>query len=152
MKRILQKYFRKHLIKKVFYSLVIIFFIIVSFLFLPIPDSIKRTVFPFLAALSIIFFLLGVVLVVLTLKRRVKGKLKKFLILTGFSAAGFFIGVILHNFLYALAVITLQITLLHYLFEVLHVIFFIFATIVCPLTFLVGVIGSTVLFTKQAKK
>lgn len=100
----------------------------------------------------IIFSLLGGVLIFLTTKEKVKGILRKFLILTGSSAAGFFVGVLLHNLFYAAAVLTNHILVLRYLFEILHTIFFFIAIPLCPLGFLIGVLGSVTLFVKKRKK
>jgi len=80
-----------------------------------------------------------------------EGKLKKFLILTGISAAGFFVSVLLHNFFYGLGVMARQIVVLSCLLEILHVLFFIIAIFICPLGFLIGVAGSVVLFIKREK-
>jgi hypothetical protein len=74
--------------------------------------------------------------------------LKKFLILTGASFVGFFISVVLHNFLYAATEITKEIAVLPYIFEALHILFFFLAVLVCPAGFLVGAVGSIVLFVK----
>ena len=137
------------MIPVIFWALVGIFGVIISIFVIPaVRELFKGPQFllPF-----IIFSILGGVLVFLTLKKKVKGKLKKFLILTGASAAGFFIGIFLHNFLYAAAVLTSHIVVLHYLFEVLHTIFFFIAVPLCPLGFLIGVVGSVVFFIKQKK-
>lgn len=100
----------------------------------------------------IIFSILGGVLLFLTKKEKVKGRLRKFLILTGASATGFFISVFLHNFLYAAAILTSQITLLRYLFEVLHTVFFFIAVPLCPLGFLIGAVGSIVILIKKRRR
>src|SRR3989344_1894539 len=43
------------------------------------------------------FFILGGILIFLVLKNKISGKLKTFLLLTGFAAVGFLIFAILHN-------------------------------------------------------
>jgi len=109
---------------------------------------------PFLIISGTIFFSLGVALIVLTVKEKVAGMVKKFLILTGASAAGFFISFLLHNFIYGLFI--------HFFGEGFwdrigpggdEPFFFIMAIFVCPIGFLVGVVGSIVLAikSKQAK-
>lgn len=138
------------MIPVIFWALVGIFGVIVSIFVIPVVRELfkgPQFLLPF-----IIFSILGGVLVFLTLKKKVKGKLKKFLILTGASAAGFFIGIFLHNFLYAAAVLTSHIAVLHYLFEVLHAIFFFLAILVCPIGFLVGAVGSAVLLLSKKSK
>ena len=97
----------------------------------------------------IVFSLLGLALTFLTVREKIEGKLKKFLILVGVSSAGFFISVFLHNAFYALGIIASQIIVLRYLMEALNVAFFIIAIFLCPLSFLVGVVGSIVLFIKR---
>ena len=91
----------------------------------------------------------------LTLVQKVEGKLKKFLILTGASAAGFFVFVLLYDIFSdifcALDQITSHIAILSYLMEAFEVIFFFIATIACPIGFLVGAIGTIVMFNKKRK-
>jgi hypothetical protein len=99
-----------------------------------------------------IFFILGGLLTYFTFKEKIKGKLKKFFLLTGISALGFFACIILHNFFYALAEISGGIIILPYLMEFLHAAFFLIGIIVCPLGYLVGLIGSFVLILKGGKK
>lgn len=133
-----------------FYVLVGIFILIVSMFFLPVVRELfkgPQFLLPF-----IVFSLLGMALMFLTLKKKVKGKLKKFLILTGASSAGFLVSISLHNFLYGAAILVSNIEVLKYFFEALHVAFFIIAIFVCPLGFLIGVAGSVALFTKKRKE
>lgn len=141
---------KKSLIPAIFYALIGVFLVIVSVFFIPAVGELIEGSLLFLSPF-LIFSLLGAVLIFLTIKGKVKGKLKKFLILTGVSAAGFFVGILLHNFLYALAIIASHIVILKYIFEFLHVTFFIVATFICPLGFLIGATGSVVLFIKKRK-
>ena len=141
---------KKSLIPATFYALIGVFLVILSMFFIPAVRELIKGPLLFLSPLAI-FSLLGAILIFLTIKDKVKGKLKKFLILTGASAAGFFVGILLHNFLYALAVIANHIIILKYIFEFLHVTFFIIAIFVCPPGFLIGVVGSIVLFIKKRK-
>lgn len=89
----------------------------------------------------IIFFFLGLVLLVLTIKSNAEQPLKKYLLLAGFSAVGIFIFVVLHNMFYALGVVAEDIKTLKILAEALHVVFFFLALIVAPVGFLTGIIG-----------
>lgn len=139
------------LIKTIFYVLVGIFVMILGWMVFPDFVLAKKMLFPFGVVLVFVFSLLGLMLVFLTTKGKVKGKLRKFLILTGGSASGFLVGVLLHNFLYGLGMLVEQIVWLYFLLEVLHVGFFIMAVLVCPLGFLVGVVGSVVMFNKKKK-
>jgi hypothetical protein len=96
-----------------------------------------------------LFFLLGFLLVIFTLREKVKGWLKFFLLLTGISSSCFVLFVVFHNLFYALNIIWADITLLRYLTEWLHVAYFLIAVLVCPVTFLIGLIGSIILFLKK---
>ena len=89
---------------------------------------------PFLA----VFFLLGVTLLVLTLKTKVRGMLKGFLLLTGASPVAMLVFGILHNVISGLANFEEPVCLF-------------IAVIVCPISFLVGAIGSIVLTFKKAR-
>jgi len=78
----------------------------------------------------------GILLLYLTLKRKIQGKLRLFLLLSGASAAGMPVFAILHNLVYAL--------LVHFRGEGTgdEPFFFILAIIVCPIGLLTGLIGS----------
>jgi hypothetical protein len=104
----------------------------------------------YLLLIFITIGLFGALLVAAVLRSEIMGKLRRFLLLTGGSAVGFLVGVILHNLLYAAAILTEQITVLHYLFEILHALFFLIATILCPLGFLIGLLGSIFHLLKQS--
>lgn len=123
--------------KAILWTMIIIFVLIVSFFI--IPEDPKRSLFLVAAILAAIFLVLGVILIFLA--RHEKGKKKLFLMLVGFSAAGFLVLVILHNLMYALAVLTENIVVLHYTFEFLHAAFFLIGLIGCPIGFIVGVVG-----------
>jgi hypothetical protein len=94
-----------------------------------------------------VFSLLGGALIVLTLKEEVGSGLKKFFLLTGASAAGVLVSILLHAAIYAL--------FNHFLGSDFwnggdELFFFTMAVVVCPLGFLVGVVGSIVLGIKGA--
>ena len=138
-------------VQKIFYVLIGIFVLIAIYFAVPAPVSMKRTLFPFTAILAAIFFVLGSVLIFLTLKLKAEKKLKVFLILTGASAVGFLVGVILHNFFYGLGMVTGHIIILKYVTEALHVAFFIISILVCPIVFLIGAVGSMLMFIRKKK-
>jgi len=130
----------------VFWVLVGVFVVIVSGMFIPMLTSALPALRVYLIPLVFIswvaFFVLGLALIVLIVKKKVEGLQglpKKFLLLTGASAVGFPVFVLLHNAVYGL-------------FGVEEPFFFILATIVCPLGFLVGAIGTIVLFRKKGKR
>ena len=138
-------------VKKIFYVLMGIFVLLVSYFLAWFSDETKRALFPFVAILAAIFFVLGTILIFLTLKLKIKKKLKMFLILTGASAVGFLAGVILHNFFYGLGMITGHTIILKYATEALNVAFFIIAILVCPTVFLIGAVGSILMLIKKKK-
>jgi uncharacterized membrane protein len=128
----------KSRLKTTFYSLVIIFIILLPFFLIPIPRSIKL---PLIAILGLAFLIQGIRLTLIA--RKEKGKLKLFLMLTGISAIAPLIFAILHNLFYGL---TITFENLKYLFEPLQVTFFILAIIIAPIIFIVGVVGSIIFF------
>ena len=123
------------LIWSIFWALVGVFVISVATMLIPFGSSPVR--FNGFLAWPI-FVGLGVTLVVFTIKRRVGGMLKKFLLLTGASTVAFLIFVFLHNIVSGL-------------FKTEEPVFFIIATIVCPIAFLVGAVGSVVLTIKGTR-
>jgi hypothetical protein len=133
-----------------FWALIAVFVVVIAgFLFTPpfIPVFIGPVFLWFISIFGSIFLLLGVALIVLTVRERVEGKLKAFFLLTGASAAGFFVSFLLHNAVYALFI--------RFFGEGFwnggdEPFFFIMAVIVCPLGFLVGAIGSIVLRLRGA--
>ncbi len=138
-------------VRKIFYVLMGIFVVLVSYFLAWFPHQTKRALFPFVAILAAIFFVLGAVLIFLTLKLKTEKKLKVFLILTGASAVGFLISVILHNFFYGLGMVTGHIIPLKHITGALHVTFFIIAIFVCPIVFLIGAVGSMLMLIKKRR-
>ena len=94
----------------------------------------------------VVFAGLGVTLLVLTVKTKVAGMLKKFLLLTGASAVGLPVFAVLHNLVYALLILWFGEDFWGASGD--EPVFFILATIVCPIGFLVGVVGTIVLAIK----
>ena len=132
-----------------FYLLVVVFVFTISIIFIPaFREFVSGT---FMIISGIILVILGSMLIGLTLAQKVKGKLKKLLILTGASAAGFFVFVLLHNIFYALGQVASHITILSYLMKVFEVVFFLVAIFASPIGFLIGVIGTIVLLNKKRK-
>jgi hypothetical protein len=118
------------LIWSIFWAMVGVFIIVIGLMFIPrLP--VRFNAF----SAWIVLVGLGVTLLVLTVKAKVGGMLKKFLLLTGGSAVGFLIFVLLHNMISALL-------------NTEEPVFFIIATIVCPIAFLVGAVGTIVLAIK----
>ena len=129
-----------------FWALLGVFVVIVCLFFIePLNDLFGGSGL-FLAPFGV-FLLLGVALLVFTLREKVAGKLKAFFLLTASSAAGVFVFVLLHNLVYGLFI--------HFFGADFwkggdEPVFFILATIVCPLGFLTGAVGSIVLRIKGA--
>ena len=97
----------------------------------------------------LVFFLLGIALLVLTLKEKMAGKLKKFLLLTSASAIGFFLFILLHNLVYALFIYFFGENFWERIGLGDERFFFFLAIIVCPIGFLIGVVGSGTLLLKR---
>jgi len=133
----------------IFYLLLVVFVLAISIIFIPAFRGFISGTFMIIS--GVILVILGSVLIGLTLVQKVVGKLKKFLILTGASAAGFFVFALLHNIFYALEQITSHITILNYLMKAFEVIFFLIAIFACPIGFLIGAIGAIVMFNKKRK-
>ena len=91
------------------------------------------------------FTLAGLGLVVMVYQAKLSGRVKVFLLACGYAAAGFLVGVVLHNLFYALASMTAS-AFLSGLLGFLEGTFFILAVIVCPLALLAGIIGTLVLW------
>jgi hypothetical protein len=137
------------LIWTIFWAMVGVFVIIVSMVFsLNLLDGglpFGYIVFPAFA----IFVGLGVTLLVLTVKRKVGGMLKKFLLLTGASAVGMPVFSVLHNLVYALLILWFGEDFWGSGGD--EPVFFILAIIVCPIGFLVGAVGTIVLTIKNKR-
>ena len=123
------------LLSSLFWALVAIFIIILGVVLalnldLPLRDY-GKYIFP--AVLSV-FLLLSIALLVVTIRERVRKILKVFLILTAASALGIAAGIILENFLAG---------------TYGEGIFLVIGEIIAPIGFLVGLIGSIVLFVKR---
>ena len=119
------------LIWSVFWALVGVFIMILGTMFF------GRGLIPYgFLIIGVVFALLGVALLFLTIKTKVGGILKKFLLLTGASAVGLPVSVLLHNVVSGL-------------FNIEEPAFFVLAIIVCPIGFLAGTIGSIVQFVKS---
>ena len=120
------------ILKAIFWALVVVFTLIVGYITIPIFG--RYIDFYFIIVSGIIFFLLGIALIFLSVKERIDRLLKKFLILIGTSAIGLVVSVLLYNPIFNLFIRPFS---------------FFFATFVCPIAFLVGAIGSIILFIRK---
>jgi hypothetical protein len=143
----------KKLIWSIFWALVGAFVVVVGIIFIGVPIFGRLEVPSLLHALFLgtlaLFGLgvvgLGVTLLVLTKRAKVGGMLKKFFLLTGASAVGLPVFAVLHNLVYALLI-----NFFGFGADFDEPVFFIMATMICPLAFLVGVIGSIILGVKKS--
>ena len=135
----------------IFWALVGVFVVIASTLVIPAVRDLLMGLL-FLIISGVIFLLLGVALIFFTVKGKVGGMLKKFLILTGASAAGFFVSFLLHNAIYGLFIHFFGVDFWDRIGVGDEPFFFIMAIIVCPIGFLVGAVGSIVLAIKRFRR
>lgn len=129
--------------------LMVVFLYVVAGLYFinqPFGDKLRSLFFwlPYL-----IFFALSIVLVVFTFKKQVKGKLKTFLLLTGISPLVMIVSIILHNLVFALFIIFFGENFWERIGIGDEPLFFLLAVVVCPIAFLVGLVGSIVLLIKK---
>ncbi|MFC1630300.1 hypothetical protein ACFL06_02080 [Patescibacteria group bacterium] len=139
---------KKSSIFTTFWMLVVFFLFILVEMFVPLVRDLFRGSLLFLWPF-VIFSFLGVLLIYLTIKEKVERPLRKFLLLTGFSAAGVFIFSLLHNLVYGLGVYFFGENFWVNIGMPDEPLFFILAIIVSPIGFLIGVVGSIALLRKN---
>ena len=137
----------KVLSSKFLFKVLVILSILVTLNML-IPN-IGRMTGPYVFILWILHFAAGVGLIITTYKEKISGKRKFFLLLSGFSSASFLLGVVLHNLLYALGTITENLGILNKIINFFEVAFFLAATIICPVGFIVGMVGTLIILKKS---
>jgi len=98
---------------------------------------------------GLILFLLGIWLIVLSLKSDVNRVLRRLLILTGASAAGIFVSFILHNLVFGLLIMLFGEGFWERVGIEDEPVFFVLALFVLPIAFIVGVVGSVVLMRRE---
>ena len=135
----------------IFWALVGVFIVIAGVFAIPAVRELLMGLL-FIAISGAVFALLGVALIFLTVKEKVGGMLKKFLILTGASAAGISVSVFLHNAIYGLLIHWFGADFWDRIGPGDEPFFFIMAIIVCPAAFLVGTVGSIVLSIKKSQR
>ena len=132
--------------KFLFNALIILSILVMLDMFVP---NIGRMTGPYVFILWIFHFAAGVGLIITTYKEKISGKHKFYLLLSGFSSAGFLLGVVLHNLLYALGTITENFVILNKIINFFEVAFFLAATIICPVGFIVGLVGTLIVLKKS---
>ena len=101
-----------------------------------------------LIVVGILLLVVGIVLILNTIKRKITGKLKKFQLLAGASALGLPVFAVLHNVVYMLGIMWFGESAWGNGDEP---VFFILAATVCPLGLLVGGIGTIIIRMKQRR-
>lgn len=119
-----------------FWALVAVFILIVCFFAIPAFDELLTGSLWLLSPFAL-FFILGVALIIFSVWGNLSGWLKTFFILTGASAAGGLVSVLLHNLVYGLFV--------DFWNGGDEFFFFIIALFVCLLCFLVGMVGTIII-------
>ena len=114
-----------------------------------LQDFIPRSfILPSILTTGILLLVCGVWLISLTVKRRVQGKLRAFLILTGICAAGIIVSILLHNLIYGLFIYWFGPNFWTKLGTNDEFVFFILGIVVCPAGLVIGIIGSSVQLSK----
>jgi hypothetical protein len=140
-------------------STLVVFWIICAFFLMIICDMYINIVIPYLSFIGILPFIiiimggligLGVALVILAKKATISKLSKIFFILTGASALGIGLSILLHNLVYGLFIKLFGEGVWSNMGD--ESVFFILATIVFPLTFFVGLIGGIVLIVQKKVK
>ncbi|OGO00420.1 MAG: hypothetical protein A2Y59_00370 [Chloroflexi bacterium RBG_13_52_14] len=99
---------------------------------------------------TVALFLTGIALIVFAVKRIEKGLLRNFLLTAGASLTGLPIFALLHNLLYGSSIYPFVMGFRGRLSMAEEPVFFLLATLVCPLGFFVGTIGSAVIALKRS--
>ena len=98
-----------------------------------------------------LFFLLGLTLLILTARAKLDKIFKSFLLLTGSSAVGVFVSILLHGAIYGLFILLFGGDFWDRIGIADEPFFFIMAIFVCPLAYLVGTVGSIILIIRRRK-
>ena len=101
-----------------------------------------------LIVVGVLLIVIGIVLILTTVKRKVTGKLKMFQLLAGASALGIPVFAVLHNVAYMLVIMWFGESAFGNGDEP---VFFFLAVIVCPLGLLVGGIGTIIIRRKHRR-
>jgi len=136
---------------KIYTSTLVIFWITFAF-FIMVMAGMYLYIVPYIGIITAVPFravlsILGIVLIILAAKAKFTKIAKVFFILTGASALGIGLSIDLHNLVYALFIKLFGESIWGGMGD--EPVFFILATIVCPLALLVGAIGSIILITKK---
>jgi uncharacterized membrane protein len=115
----------------------------------PVSKMVNMGIFMLVTGIALL--VLGGLLSFFTIKDKTRGLLKVFLILTGASAAGITVSVLLHNAVYGLFIYWFGGDFWDRIGLPDEPVFFILGLVVCPLAFIVGTIGSIVVALKHRR-
>ncbi|MCJ7655698.1 MAG: TMEM43 family protein [Dehalococcoidia bacterium] len=116
------------------------------------PDEIVAVaVSTFFQFSGLLFFALGLTLLILTARAKLDKIFKSFLLLTGSSAVGVFVSILLHGVVYGLFILLFGGDFWDRTGIADEPFFFIMAIFICPLAYLVGTVGSIVLIIRRGK-
>jgi hypothetical protein len=136
---------------KIYISTLVVFWITFAF-FILVMAGMYLSFVPYIGIITGVAFratlsILGMILIILAAKGKFKKIARVFFILTGASALGIGLSMVLHNLVFALLIKLFGESILGSMGD--EPVFFILATIICPLALLVGSIGSIVLISKK---
>ena len=116
------------------------------------PDDIVAVVVSIFFQLSgLLFFALGLTLLILTARAKLDRLFKGFLLLTSSSAVGVFVSILLHGVVYGLFILIFGEDFWERIGIPDEPAFFIMALIICPIAYLVGTVGSVVLILRRKR-
>ncbi len=131
-----------------FWALLVVVIIIAALICIRVESSVLRVDALFFAS-GIALLVVGGALVFFTVKEKTRGRLRILLILTGASAVGTTVGVILHNAVYGILIFLFGAGIWERIGVPDEPVFFVLALIVCPIGFLIGSIGTIVYSLKH---
>ena len=126
-----------------FWALVILFIITLLGIFL---EFLMGKIF---VPMIVILLILAIILVIVTKKQKLKKNLKKHLLLTGYSIIAMMASIFLHNFFYALEILSENMIFIKMIMEGLHVIFFLIAIPIAPIVFIYSLVRVIILLVKK---
>jgi len=134
----------------VFWALVGIFVLVALLVLIPtVRNLLKMDIL--LLATGASLLVLGTTLIVYTVKDRTGGLLRAFLILTGASAAGITVSVLLHNAVYGIFIHWFGSDFWDRIGLTDEPFFFFLGLVVCPVAFIIGCIGSIVITLRHER-
>lgn len=141
----------KKRIKDIFYLLVFqLIVFIIYFTIILAPGFIEALGKYFIFVSWVIFILLGLIYTISIYKSKIKNKIVKYMLLSGWASILIIVGILLHNLFYGLAVWQVDNhPALSQFFETMEITFFFFSIIICPIVYIIGVIGSIIIYIKN---